>query len=75
MKQRLLGSKQQQRNARQEIMRAGNPLLVINLRGQTQPLLCMRQPAPQLSKGGKDPAKDKFGKGFPGGPLDLARQV
>ena len=56
-------------------MRPCNPLLVIDLRGQAQSPLRMRQCAPQLPKVGEGHAKDKISKGFPGGPLDLARQV
>ena len=65
MGQRLLGSKQKQRGARQSIVRADNPLLVIDLSRQAQSPLCMRQRAPQLSKVGKGHARDKLGKGFP----------
>src|SRR5260370_28272447 len=75
MSERLLGCQQSQRDACECIMRAHTPLLVIDLRGQAQPLLPMRQRGTQLSKGGTYPTEDDFGKRFPGSPLHLASQL
>src|SRR6266849_7397116 len=75
MSERLLGCQQRQRDASQRSMCGGLPLLVVDLRGQTQPLLPMHQCGTQLSKGGTDPTEDDFGKRFPGSPLHLTSQL